>query len=115
MVHAERRRFPPPWEVHEATESFCIRDANGQALAHVYFEDEKDRRDEWLEYTNSEPRIIGDWLGAELLAAYSTCSLLRSNPFMRCAKSRRSSAVITPPSLSRLDKRYNARNVSASI
>ena len=31
MAHTERR-FPPPWEVHEATESFCIRDANGQAL-----------------------------------------------------------------------------------
>jgi hypothetical protein len=25
-------------EVHEATESFCIRDANGQALFYVYFE-----------------------------------------------------------------------------
>ena len=26
--------FPPPWEVHGANESFCIRDANGQALAY---------------------------------------------------------------------------------
>jgi hypothetical protein len=34
------RRFTPPWTVEEATESFCIRDANGQALAYVYFEDE---------------------------------------------------------------------------
>jgi hypothetical protein len=25
------RRFPPPWEVHEATESFCIHDSKGQA------------------------------------------------------------------------------------
>jgi hypothetical protein len=33
--------FPPPWEVHGAAESICIRDANGQALAYVYFEDEK--------------------------------------------------------------------------
>ena len=32
----ERRRFPPPWHVDEATESFCIRDAKGQALAYVY-------------------------------------------------------------------------------
>ena len=24
------RRFPPPWSVDEATESFCIRDAKGQ-------------------------------------------------------------------------------------
>jgi hypothetical protein len=30
----------PPWIVDEATESFCIRDAKGQALAYVYFEDE---------------------------------------------------------------------------
>jgi hypothetical protein len=30
--------------MHEATESFCIRDANGQALANVYFEDEPSRR-----------------------------------------------------------------------
>ena len=30
--------FPPPWQVGEATESFCIRDANGQVLAFVYFE-----------------------------------------------------------------------------
>jgi hypothetical protein len=25
------RRFPLPWTVDEASESFCIRDANGQA------------------------------------------------------------------------------------
>jgi len=37
-------RFPPPWHVDEATESFCIRDANGQALAYFfYFEDETGR------------------------------------------------------------------------
>ena len=33
------RRFPPPWTVEEATERFCIRDANGQVLAYVYFEE----------------------------------------------------------------------------
>jgi hypothetical protein len=38
------RCFQPPWTVDEATESFCIRDGNGQALAYVYFEDEKGRR-----------------------------------------------------------------------
>jgi hypothetical protein len=36
-------RFPPPWHV-DVTESFCISDANGQALACVYFEDETGRR-----------------------------------------------------------------------
>ena len=40
-----RRRFPPPWSVdeHPGGESFIIRDAKGQALAYVYFEDEPGR------------------------------------------------------------------------
>ena len=33
----ECRRFPPPRSVEEHTESFCICDANGQALVYVYF------------------------------------------------------------------------------
>jgi hypothetical protein len=57
MVRAERR-FPAPWEVHEATESFCIRDANGQALAYVYFEDEKGCHDVMLRLTRDEARRI---------------------------------------------------------
>jgi hypothetical protein len=37
------RRFPPPWSVEEADPKldrrcFIVRDANGQALAYVYFE-----------------------------------------------------------------------------
>jgi hypothetical protein len=43
------RRFPPPWSVDEADPKldrrcFIVRDANGQALAYVYFEGELDRR-----------------------------------------------------------------------
>ena len=43
------RRFPPPWSVDEADPAldrrcFIVRDANGQALAYVYFEDEPGRR-----------------------------------------------------------------------
>ena len=43
------RRFPPPWSAGEADSnldrrSFIVRDANGQALAYVYFEEELDRR-----------------------------------------------------------------------
>ena len=43
------RRFPPPWSADEADSnldmrSFIVRDANGQALAYVYFEGELDRR-----------------------------------------------------------------------
>ena len=42
-------RFPPPWSVDEADSKldrrcFIVRDANGQALAYVYFEGELDRR-----------------------------------------------------------------------
>ena len=38
------RRFPPPWSVEETDACFIVRDANGQALAYVYFEDEPGRR-----------------------------------------------------------------------
>jgi len=38
------RRFPPPWTIEELAECFIVRDASGQALAYVYFEDEPGRR-----------------------------------------------------------------------
>jgi len=34
------RRLPPPWSVEKREDSFIVRDATGQALAYVYFEDE---------------------------------------------------------------------------
>jgi hypothetical protein len=37
-------RFPPPWSVEERAAAFAVCDANGQALAYVYFEDEPGRR-----------------------------------------------------------------------
>jgi hypothetical protein len=94
----EPRRFPPPWEVDEATESFCIRDAkgrrslrarmtdllaqipdgamaiifigllikscfivrdaNGLAVAQVYYEEEKGRRTAANLMTKDEARRI---------------------------------------------------------
>jgi hypothetical protein len=36
-----QRRFPPPWSVEEPC--FIVRDANKQALAFVYCEDEPGR------------------------------------------------------------------------
>ena len=38
------RRFPPPWSAEETETCFIVRDANGQALAYVYFEEEPGRR-----------------------------------------------------------------------
>jgi hypothetical protein len=38
------RRFPPPWSVEELAETFCVTDANGQALGFFYFDDEPSRR-----------------------------------------------------------------------
>jgi hypothetical protein len=51
-------RFPPPWSIVERPESFAITDATGQALAHVYFEDEKGRRDVMNRLTRDEARRI---------------------------------------------------------
>jgi hypothetical protein len=39
-------------------ESFCIRDAKGQELAYVYYEDEKGRRDVMGRLTKDEARRI---------------------------------------------------------
>jgi hypothetical protein len=36
------RRFPPPWMIEETDACFIVRDANGQALANVYFEDRRE-------------------------------------------------------------------------
>ena len=40
----ETRRFPPPWSAEETEACYIVRDANGQALAYVYYEQEPGRR-----------------------------------------------------------------------
>jgi hypothetical protein len=45
---SEPRRFPSPWSVDDpdmklGQNCFIVRDANGQALAYVYFEEEQGR------------------------------------------------------------------------
>jgi hypothetical protein len=41
MTDPPRRRFPPPWSVEETAPCFIVRDANKQALAFVYCEDDR--------------------------------------------------------------------------
>jgi len=43
MSEVTPRRFPPPWSAEVTPNCFIVRDANGQALACVYFEDEPGR------------------------------------------------------------------------
>jgi hypothetical protein len=52
------RRFPPPWTVEETDACFIVRDANGQALAYVYFEEEPGRRAAAKLLTRDEARHI---------------------------------------------------------
>lgn len=40
----ETERMPIPWTVVEHKESYEVRDASGQALAYLYFEEETGRR-----------------------------------------------------------------------
>jgi len=44
MSPQSTRRFPPPWSVQELDSCFVVKDANGQALAYMYFEKEPLRR-----------------------------------------------------------------------
>ena len=52
------RRFPPPWTVEEIDACFIVRDANRQALAYVYFDEEPGRRATAKLLTRDEARRI---------------------------------------------------------
>ena len=53
------RRFPPPWSIEDYNDAcFIVKDADGQALAHVYFEDEPGRRSAAKLLTRDEARRI---------------------------------------------------------
>ena len=51
------RRFPPPWTIEEHNNAcFIVKDANGQALAYFYFEEEPGRRSAAKLLTKDEAR-----------------------------------------------------------
>ena len=53
------RRFPPPWTIDEHNNAcFIVKDATGQALGYVYFEDEPGRRSAAKLLTRDEARRI---------------------------------------------------------
>jgi hypothetical protein len=52
------RRFPPPWSVEGTAPCSIVRDANGQALAFIYCEDEPERRATAKLLTRDEARRI---------------------------------------------------------
>jgi hypothetical protein len=58
MTAMTARRFPPPWSVEELTESFVIKDATGQALAYLHFEDEPQRQMSTKRLSKDEARRI---------------------------------------------------------
>jgi hypothetical protein len=54
----EPRRFPPPWTVDELRESFSVKDANGQQIAYLYFEDEPQRQMSMKRLSRDEAFLI---------------------------------------------------------
>jgi hypothetical protein len=54
----EPRRFPPPWSIEERQESLIVKDANGQQIAYLYFEDEPQRQMSMKRLSRDEAFLI---------------------------------------------------------
>ena len=51
-------RFPPPWSIEGRQKSFIVKDANGQPLAYLYFEDEPERQMSMKRLSRDEAFLI---------------------------------------------------------
>ena len=63
------RRFPPPWTAEVTPNCFIVRDANGQALAYVYYEDEPGRVSAVKLLSKDEARRIAGQRGEVAVSA----------------------------------------------
>jgi len=52
------RRFPAPWSAEVQPDHYVVRDANKQALAYIYYENEPGRRSAAKLLTKDEARRI---------------------------------------------------------
>jgi hypothetical protein len=52
------RGFPSPWTVEELNDCFVVRDANGQALGHFFYEEDHGGRSTAKPLTKDEARRI---------------------------------------------------------
>jgi hypothetical protein len=59
VTNVTAHRFPPPWSAEVTPNCFIVRDANGQALSYVYYENEPGRRSAAKLLTKDEARRIG--------------------------------------------------------
>ena len=50
--------LPPPWSIEERREFFIVKDANGQQLAYLYFEDEPQRQMSMKRLSRDEAFLI---------------------------------------------------------
>jgi hypothetical protein len=57
------RRFPAPWSAELQPNYYVVRDADGQQLAYVYFENEPERRSAAKLLTKDEARRIAANIG----------------------------------------------------